>query len=144
LGYILRRTGFLSSLQREGEKKCKAMHVSAFLRLEKEGLSRRVEFFIFTYFILVEQLHSEARLGSFSFFSFFPEELYTRGEGEQKKSFCSNVLLLDGATKFLFLHFIFFFGHWEFSYVWVCFQSLDIFRIKRFSSYSHRYINMYK
>lgn len=88
-------------LSTQGGKNCRAMHLQHFAVGEgRLSEAKRWEFFHFTYFTL-EQLHSEALLG----FSFFLKKLYTRAEGEQKTSFRSNVLLLDGVSKLLFFFF---------------------------------------
>jgi hypothetical protein len=117
LSFHLTSNWVLLISSKRGRKKCKAMHLQHFAAEEGKPLeASRV--FHFTYFTL-EQLHSEARLGCFFFFS--PGGVvHTRAEGEQKKVILQQRSITRWREQISFLPFIFF-GHWEFSYVWVCF-----------------------
>lgn len=79
---------------------------------------------------------------STSFF-FFLKEVHSRAEVEQKRLFGGNILFLEDVSKFLF-----FFFTLTLSSCMVI-GSFGMFGFRSFphqaiSSYSHRYINMYK
>lgn len=112
---------------------------AAFCGWSKEAFRSEVGVFHLTYFTL-EQLHSEALLGFFT----SSEGIVYACEGRAEKNDLQQRSITDGVSKtfFFFFSFIFFpllFGHWEFSYVSVCFESLEVFRIKR----SHHILNRY-